>query len=100
MNFQSDCRRVLVKLPSWLSDERYAAITLAIFGVLDAAGIVSSSSIEADEQATDAVLNDGFDRYSENYPWALEPHQPGRHKVLMRSWMTSVVGLGTRRRCR
>ena len=69
MNFQSDCRRVLVKVPSWLSDERYAAITLAIFGVLDAAGIASSSSIEADERATDAVLNDGFDRYSENYPW-------------------------------
>ena len=69
MDFRNDYRAVLVKLPPDLAAERYAAITHAIFSVLDAAGVASSSSIVSDRLATDAELNTAFDRHSDEYPW-------------------------------
>jgi hypothetical protein len=68
MDFRS-YRAVLVKLPPDVSTERYAAITHAIFSVLDAAGVARSSSVVNDRMASDAELNAAFDSYSEHYPW-------------------------------
>ncbi len=69
MDFCTNYRAVLVKLPPDLSAERYAAITHAIFSVLDVAGLAGCSSIVSDRLATDVELNVAFDRHSQEYPW-------------------------------
>lgn len=70
VNWSNDYRAVLVKLPTDLPVERYAAITHAIFGVLAAAGLADRSSIVNDRSVCDAQLNAAFDQHSEAYPWS------------------------------
>jgi hypothetical protein len=62
-------RKLTIKLPPDLSNERYAVITHTVFSVLEAAGVGDASSVFVDEAATDAELNDAFDEHSERYPW-------------------------------
>jgi hypothetical protein len=69
VDFQSDCREVLVKLPCGLPNDRYAAITHAMYSVLDVAGLANVSSVVPDRLATDSDMNAAFDRHSESYPW-------------------------------
>lgn len=61
-------RAVLVKPQTDLPVECYAAITHAIFGVLDAAGLADCSSIVNDRSVSDAEPNAAFDWRSEDYP--------------------------------
>jgi hypothetical protein len=68
VDFQSDCREVLVKLPRGLSNDRYAAIAHVVYSVLDVAGLASVSSVVPDRLATDSDMNAAFDRHSESYP--------------------------------
>ncbi|WP_290050343.1 hypothetical protein [Amycolatopsis solani] len=42
----------------------------AVAGVLDAAGLIASSSIVVDHEARDEDLNHEFDRFSAEYPWS------------------------------
>lgn len=69
VDFQSDYRAVLVKLPGSLPNDQYAAITHAVFSVLDVAGLASVSSVLPDQVATDSDMNAAFDRHSASYPW-------------------------------
>ena len=69
VDFQSDYREFVVKLPRSLSNDRYAAITHAVYSVLDVAGLANMSSVVPDRQATDSDMNAAFDRHSESYPW-------------------------------
>jgi hypothetical protein len=69
VDFQSDCREVVVKLPPGLPNDRYAAITHAVYTVLDVAGLANRSSVIPDRLATDSDMNAAFDRHSESYPW-------------------------------
>jgi hypothetical protein len=62
-------RQIAVKLPPDLSPERYAAITHAVYSVVDAAGLAAEASVVVDELATDAELNQAFDTHSAHYPW-------------------------------
>lgn len=71
MDFQSDCREFVVKLPRSLPNDRYAAITHAVFSVLDVAGVASMSSVVPDRLATDSDLNAAFDSHAEQYPWGI-----------------------------
>lgn len=58
-----------MKLPRCLPNDRYAAITHAVFSVLEVAGLASVSSVVPDRLATDTDMNAAFDRHSESYPW-------------------------------
>jgi len=64
-----DALEFRVQLPADVSAIQYAAIVHAVAGVLDAAGLVSRSSIAVDP-VTDHELNHGFDRFSADYPWS------------------------------
>jgi hypothetical protein len=64
-----EAREFRVRLPADLPAIQYAAIVHAVAGVLDAAGLVSRSSIAVDP-GTDHELNHGFDRFSADYPWS------------------------------
>lgn len=69
VDFQSDCREVLVRLPRGLPNDRYAAIAHAVYSVLDVAGLANVSSVVPDRLASDSDMNAAFDRHSESYPW-------------------------------
>lgn len=65
-----ESREIRVRLPFDVLPARYAAIVHAVAGVLDAAGIVATSSILVDHAACDKELNAAFDRFSAAYPWS------------------------------
>ncbi|PSL51414.1 hypothetical protein B0I31_12143 [Saccharothrix carnea] len=56
-------------MPLDVPAERYAAITHAVYSVLDVAGLAAVASVVVDELATDAELNRAFDAHSAYYPW-------------------------------
>lgn len=64
-------RELRIELPADLPNDRYAAITHAVFSVLDAAGVAGESSVLVDDTATDGALNAAFDRLSGQYPWGI-----------------------------
>ncbi len=58
-----------MRLPFDVPPARYAAIVHAVAAVLDAAGLITRSSIFVDHEARDEDLNRAFDRFSADYPW-------------------------------
>jgi hypothetical protein len=63
VDFQSDHREVVVKLPRGVSNGQYAAIAHAVFSVLDVAGLADGSSVVPDRLVTDWEMNAAFDRH-------------------------------------
>ncbi|MBB5808838.1 hypothetical protein F4560_008606 [Saccharothrix ecbatanensis] len=64
-----DHRELRFKLPADLPNHIYATVAHAMFSVLDVAGIADVCSVLIDDGASDADLNEAFDRHSEFYPW-------------------------------
>lgn len=69
MNLRSAHRTLLVKLPVELANDRYAAVAYGIHGVLVSAQLGQTTSIIADDGASDDELNDAFDRHHQDFPW-------------------------------
>ncbi|WP_309111958.1 hypothetical protein [Saccharothrix sp.] len=65
-------RELRLKLPSDLPNDRYAALTHAVFALFGVAGVAHASSILVDADVTDSELNEAFDRHSAQYPWGRE----------------------------
>ncbi|EFL12456.1 MULTISPECIES: hypothetical protein [Actinomycetes] len=63
-------REIRLRLPPGVPPARYAAIVHAVAGVLDAAGLVTGSSILVDGATRDEDMNEAFDRFSASYPWS------------------------------
>jgi hypothetical protein len=64
-----DTRHLEVRLPPDLSNKTYAALTHAVWAVLNAAGLGDTSYIRPDSKVTDAELISAFDRDTLTYPW-------------------------------
>ncbi|WNV83034.1 hypothetical protein [Umezawaea sp. Da 62-37] len=64
-----ETRHLEVRLPPDLSNDAYAAITQAVWAVLNAAGLGDTSYLRPDSHVTDAELIRAFDRDALTYPW-------------------------------
>ncbi|GAA1291040.1 hypothetical protein GCM10009634_43030 [Saccharothrix xinjiangensis] len=56
-------------LPADLTNREYAALTHAVWGLLNATGLAGDSAVRPDDRISDAELNAAFDDDVATYPW-------------------------------
>jgi hypothetical protein len=63
-------RYLEILLPADLTNPEYAALTRAVWSVVDVAGLAEDSMLRTDKQITDEELNKACHQDGRTYPWS------------------------------